>query len=269
MQCSNCGFETDTSFCPMCGKKIETLTESSVPTYTSTQNHYNPYAASSPLPYTYPPQQNTAPQPEFTPVPPAPQPSAPRKGGKAAAIIIGSIVGAIIIAGAVVMSFSALNGKSVDDALSNSINLLSSYYPDDYIVTDEAEYGLNQSVVTRFGTISLASVEKADYNNAEDYNEFDIYKVTFDVKNTLEEQLYVSTYDFWACDEESEEYIEEAYELLDKTDYYIDKGKSAEVCLFYAVPKDVTSVNIEYNYYNYDIDLYDYYYTFSVDVDHK
>lgn len=118
MKCPNCGFETESAFCQMCGTKIsEALHTQSNET---TETEYT-----SPLPQTgfeqaegFAPQiQNEMPeleinQPPIPYIPPAEQPIDKKKVRKIIKIAAACVVAAVIIAGVTINILSASSGNS-------------------------------------------------------------------------------------------------------------------------------------------------------------
>lgn len=128
MKCPNCGFETESAFCQMCGTKIpETLQTQSNET---TETEYT-----SPLPQTgfeqvegFAPQiQNEMPeleinQPPIPYIPQAEQPIDKKKAFKIVKIVAACVIGAVIIAGIAINVTAAVSGNSKSIFGNNSIS---------------------------------------------------------------------------------------------------------------------------------------------------
>lgn len=128
MKCPNCGFETESAFCQMCGTKIsEALHTQSNET---TETEYI-----SPLPQTgfeqaegFAPQiQNEMPeleinQPPIPYIPLAEQPIDKKKVFKIVKIVAACVIGAVIIAGIAINVTAAISGNSKSIFGNNSIS---------------------------------------------------------------------------------------------------------------------------------------------------
>ena len=120
MKCPNCGFETESAFCQMCGTKISEALHT--PNNETTETEYI-----SPLPQTgfeqaegFAPQiQNEMPeleinQPPIPYIPPAEQPIDKKKAFKIVKIVAACVIGAVIIAGIAINVTAAISGNSKD-----------------------------------------------------------------------------------------------------------------------------------------------------------
>lgn len=118
MKCPNCGFETDSVFCQMCGTKIPE-------TMQTQKNEPIEIEYTSPLPQTnfeqvegFAPQiQNEMPeleinQPSIPYIPPAEQPIDKKKAFKIVKIVAACVIGAVIIAGIAINVTAAISGNS-------------------------------------------------------------------------------------------------------------------------------------------------------------
>ena len=118
MKCPNCGFETESAFCQMCGTKISEALHT--PNNETTETEYI-----SPLPQTsfeqvegFVPQiQNEIPeleinQPPIPCIPSAEQPIDKKKVRKIIKIAAACVVAAVIIAGVTIDILSASSGNS-------------------------------------------------------------------------------------------------------------------------------------------------------------
>ena len=118
MKCPNCGFETDSVFCQMCGTKIPE-------TMQTQKNEPIEIEYTSPLPQTsfeqvegFAPQiQNEMPeleinQPPIPYIPPAEQPIDKKKAFKIVKIVAACVIGAVIIAGIAINVTAAVSGNS-------------------------------------------------------------------------------------------------------------------------------------------------------------
>ena len=123
MKCPNCGFETESAFCQMCGTKISEALHTS--NNETTETEYT-----SPLPQTgfeqgegFAPQiQNEMPeleinQPPIPYIPSAEQPIDKKKAFKIVKIVAACVIGAVIIAG-----IAAVSGNSKSIFGNNSIS---------------------------------------------------------------------------------------------------------------------------------------------------
>lgn len=128
MKCPNCGFETDSVFCQMCGTKIPE-------TMQTQKNEPIEIEYTSPLPQTsfeqvegFAPQiQNEMPkleinQPPIPYIPPAEQPIDKKKAFKIVKIIAACVIGAVIIAGIAINVTAAVSGNSKSIFGNNSIS---------------------------------------------------------------------------------------------------------------------------------------------------
>lgn len=128
MKCPNCGFETESAFCQMCGTKISEALHT--PNNETTETEYI-----SPLPQTsfeqvegFVPQiQNEIPeleinQPPIPCIPSAEQPIDKKKVRKIIKIAAACVVAAVIIAGVTINILSASSGNSESIFGENSIS---------------------------------------------------------------------------------------------------------------------------------------------------
>ena len=128
MKCPNCGFETESVFCQMCGTKIsETVQKQSNETV---ETEYT-----SPLPQTgfeqvegfAPKVQNEMPeleinQPPISYIPQEEQPIDKKKAFKIVKIVAACVIGAVIIAGIAINVTAAVSGNSKSIFGDNSIS---------------------------------------------------------------------------------------------------------------------------------------------------
>lgn len=112
MKCPNCGFETESAFCQMCGTKISEALHTQ--NNETTETEYT-----SPLPQTgFAPQiQNEMPeleinQPPIPYIPPAEQSIDKKKAFKIVKIVAACVIGAVIIAGIAINVTAAISGNS-------------------------------------------------------------------------------------------------------------------------------------------------------------
>ena len=128
MKCPNCGFETDSVFCQMCGTKIPE-------TMQTQKNEPIEIEYTSPLPQTsfeqvegFVPQiQNEIPeleinQPPIPCIPSAEQPIDKKKVFKIVKIVAACVIGAVIIAGIAINVTAAVSGNSKSIFGNNSIS---------------------------------------------------------------------------------------------------------------------------------------------------
>lgn len=140
MKCPNCGFETESAFCQMCGTKISEALHTQNNETTETE-----YIL--PLPQTgfeqaasFAPQiQNEMPeleinQPPIPYIPPTEQPIDKKKAFKIVKIVAACVIGAVIIAGIAINVTAAVSGNSKsifgNKSVSDLANSPEMYYGD-------------------------------------------------------------------------------------------------------------------------------------------
>lgn len=213
MKCPNCGFVCEGKFCSMCGAPLNQETTQSIPPqnpYSNTsavnsfnQQNNNPPAQNQGNFRAVPPPQNgfngipNGQQNGFTNNFPqmqngfAPAPVQPKKSGNAGKIVLASVLGAIILAGIVIMIISAV---------ANSLGAQTDYTVQSNY--DPARYKVGEAAETPFGSITLSDIKSGKFSSgnaeasADEAVQYDEYMFEFNVENTSDEDFWVSFSDF-------------------------------------------------------------------------
>lgn len=297
MKCIKCGFESNDSFCPMCGTKlpeavntapeveqIGVISSEDGPTAYYTSN--NPYHQAqqsvptpqqgmpTPPPYPYPPQGMPTPPP-YAPYPP--QPPQPKKSGNALHIVLAIIVCTVIVVGTVINVVSSISYKSsildiFDDVYDSYNEAYDDLYYNDYATDeDDTVHPMNEASDFKYGSVTLTNIEIT-----KDKFEFDDSirecAFTFEVKNTTDEKVEFYVPSAQVCSA-GDDYYMDCYEWLyddyenasPNYDFTIEAGETKEFVTYYKVPADVNDFSIMFNIYDYDY-AYDFYCYFEASI---
>lgn len=304
MKCTNCGFECDNLFCPMCGTKMPEQNTEQVETNVSAQYSEQPQNNDPAMenPYQMPqgfgnnqygadpvapaqqvpvyPQQNILPY-QGMPVPPQYEPCA-KKSGKALPIVLSCIIVAVIIAGTAICVYSSYAfNKSIIDVLSDvtsSDYVVSDYYdaPYDNYSTYYDETIRKTGEASEFDDFKITLKEIAYENGMTSNADSQVYSLKFEVENTSDNAItFYEPYADIYSDEEKTIFINDC-ELLycdikmnENYEFSIDAGEKAEFTMYYKISKDIKSPCwFEIDMSNVDL-TGDYYSTYKIEFDNQ
>ncbi len=266
MKCIKCGFESNSSFCPMCGTKfpeeVNTTHENS-PQFgvissedgpTAYYTEFNPYQQTNqgapippqniPTPHQYAPYEPEMPQSQ--------------KSGKALPIILSIIVSIVIIVGAVMNIISPLL-FDVGYIVEHYDNSDDSFYDDFQTDEDPTIHSINEPIEFKYGIVTFKGIEitKDKFEFDENCKEF---KLTFEFENPTDEiiELAVPTVQFCPADgdyyEDCFEWLYDDYETPDNeySEFTLGAKEKKTFVTYYKVPNDVKDFNISLDQYDLD-----------------
>lgn len=272
MKCFNCGFESNDTYCAMCGTKLKdnepqivVISSEDGPTAYYTSAETNPYQQTHNTPPT-PPQGMPTPQ-QYSPYPV--QEVQTKKSGSALPTILAIIVSTIIVIGVIINIISSIVYKSSILDVLNDINESPENYSDDSFYedynTDEDStiYSMNQPVTFKYGTIKFTeiSITKEKFEYDENYREC---KLTFEIENTTEKTIQLSTPSIQLC-QKGDDYYEDCFEWLyddydssnsDYAEFKLNAGETKTFVSYYKIPNTITDFSLL-------VDLYDSEFTYD------
>ena len=288
MKCHNCGFESETNFCPRCGAKLESQPQPSVPftqnipnTQTQNKNQNNPYVQNyqqaqpniQTNPYAQPSQpvhqnipnntytQNQPNLPTTNNMQPAtPTAIHPKKtSGKATGgIVAAAILGAVILLGTIIFSYSCVSDVFMQEKENTPFE-----FERDFI-----NHNTSDIVQTSYGSITLKSIEDVlfvakpeDVPKEESYNtnaaDFEYqYKITFSIENTSEKAITVSaddfsvSYDSQNSDTECPKITKSENPLAQSVT--LNSGEKKDFSIYHYASSEAFRLNAEYRYADED-----------------
>jgi len=270
MKCIKCGFESNDSFCPMCGTKLSANNEQQIGVISSDDgptayyNEVNPYQQAQP---SAPPPQQSMPTPQpYTPNPQQAQQS--KQSGNTLPIILSTIVCTVIVLGTVINVVSSISYKnSIMDIFEDAYDYDDYYYDSPYYADyladeDTTVHPINEVSEFKYGKVKLTNIEVT-----KDKFEFDDSicecAFTFEIENTSEEALELATPSVQVCAkgddyyEECYEWLYDDYEISDSyySDFIIEAGETKKFITYYKVPTDESDFSLMFNLYDYDSTL--------------
>ncbi len=287
MKCHNCGFESETNFCPMCGAKSGSQPQPSAPftqnipnTQAQNKNQNNSYVQNcqpaqptiQSNPYVQPSQpvhqniQNntyTQNQPNL-PITNSMQPATPpaihpqKTSGKATGgIVAAAILGAVILLGTIIFSYSCVSDIFMQEKENTQFD-----FERDFI-----NHNTSDIAETSYGSISLKSIEDVFVVNPEDVSKEESYntnaadfafqyKITFSIENTSKEAVTVSaddfsvSYDSHNSDTECPKITKSENPLAQSVT--INSGEKKDFSIYHYASSEAFQLNAEYRYTDED-----------------
>ena len=285
MKCNNCGFESETNFCPMCGAEMKTCPtpQASAPftqnisTQVHQDNHYIPNRQSgwqNTQANQYQPQPNqqsiqniptaqnqpqimqnpqTSVNMQFA-TPPVIQP-VKQKNKATTGIVVAVILGAIILAGTIIISYARISEHFKEESPNTFFEL----------EPDLTNYHTGDVAKTFYGNITLKSMEEVEivgdsvmYDgvlNDNYYNDYDLdtqYVITFTIENTSDKALTVTADDFSVS--YSDEYgTKDCQKITENETQYpqaitLKSGERKDFSVYCYVPAKAYSLVTRYRY---------------------
>lgn len=266
MKCSNCGFESNSKYCPKCGMELPHRDDN--PPYANNVNEnrgfvngdgfYTPNTGNNSGQFGFDmnqPQQ--LPPSAFQPNQPGYQPPTyvqPQKSGKALPIIICSIIGfvVIVIAAMLIISFNINNNPdSIVGVYDDFAYSLADGTENYRIYSDNGNiHQLGETFECPVAKVDLKDVRQTSIVMSDDY--YRIYTVTFEFENTTAHPMYLDVYSN-ALQPETFEYCDDVEYLYTDSKSYsnydgcvLKAGEKAEFVEYFKAPKDGEDVVFEF-----------------------